>query len=53
VKPLWYTNKETGLPDCILVRAGLSDGIVTEVESPLFTDEFIAATEFIVRERVR
>jgi HlyD family secretion protein len=30
VKPLWYLD-ERGKPDCILVRAGLSDGQYTEV----------------------
>jgi HlyD family secretion protein len=53
VKPLWFIDKKTGLPDCIVVRAGLSDGVVTEVQSLLFTDDFIANTQFIVRERVR
>jgi HlyD family secretion protein len=52
-KPLWFINTESGQADCVLVRAGLSDGVVTEVDSPLFTDDFIANTLFIVRERVR
>lgn len=53
IKPLWYINAENGQPDCILIRAGLSDGVVTEADSPLFTDEFAENTQFIVRERVR
>jgi HlyD family secretion protein len=53
VKQLWFVNKEGGKPDCVVVRAGLSDGVVTEVESSAFTEDFIAAARFIVRERVR
>jgi HlyD family secretion protein len=51
-KPLWFQNAE-GKFDCILVTAGISDGSVTEVSSPALTEEIIANTKFIIRERVK
>jgi HlyD family secretion protein len=51
-KPLWFINSE-GKPDCLLVVPGISDGSVTEVSSPELTESLIAATRFIIRERVK
>ncbi|MDR1025345.1 MAG: efflux RND transporter periplasmic adaptor subunit [Treponema sp.] len=51
-KPLWFINGE-GKPDCLLVVPGISDGSVTEVSSPELTESLIAATQFIIRERVK
>ncbi|MDR2136160.1 MAG: efflux RND transporter periplasmic adaptor subunit [Treponema sp.] len=51
-KPLWFFNGE-GKLDCILVTPGISNGSVTEVSSPDLTEAMIAATQFIVRERVK
>jgi HlyD family secretion protein len=51
-KPLWFINSE-GKPDCLLVAPGISDGSITEVSSPELTENLIASTQFIVRERIR
>ncbi|MDR1588388.1 MAG: efflux RND transporter periplasmic adaptor subunit [Treponema sp.] len=37
-RPLWYID-ESGRPDCILVRAGISDGINTEIRPLLLGGE--------------
>jgi HlyD family secretion protein len=52
-KPLWFTLAD-GKIDCIIVKAGLSDGSVTEIEPSDAADaERLEASQFIVRERVR
>jgi HlyD family secretion protein len=52
LKPLWFINAEGGF-DCVLVAPGISDGSVTEISSPELTEDLIAGTQFIVRERVQ
>jgi HlyD family secretion protein len=51
LKPLWFINGE-GKFDCVMVAPGISDGSVTEVSSPDLTEDLIAATRFILRERI-
>jgi HlyD family secretion protein len=51
-KTLWFLNGE-GKLDCVLVTPGISDGSVTEISSPDLTENLIAGTQFIVRERVK
>ncbi|MDR3146609.1 MAG: efflux RND transporter periplasmic adaptor subunit [Treponema sp.] len=51
-KPLWFFDGE-GKLDCLLVIAGISDGSVTEISSPDLTENLVAGTQFIVRERVK
>jgi HlyD family secretion protein len=51
LKPLWFINGE-GKIDCVMVEPGISDGSVTEVSSPDFTEDLTAAARFILRERV-
>jgi hypothetical protein len=36
-----------------MILPGISDGSVTEVSSPDLTEGLIAATQFIIRERVK
>jgi HlyD family secretion protein len=52
LKTLWFINGE-GKFDCLMVAAGISDGSVTEVSSPDLTEDLIAGTRFILRERVK
>ncbi|MDR1319469.1 MAG: efflux RND transporter periplasmic adaptor subunit [Treponema sp.] len=51
-RPLWYID-ESGRPDCVLVRAGISDGINTEI-LPLRPDgeDPLEGTRIILRERI-
>jgi HlyD family secretion protein len=51
LKPLWFINGE-GKFDCVMVVPGISDGSTTEVSSPDLTEDLIAATRFILRERL-
>jgi HlyD family secretion protein len=52
LKPLWFINGE-GTFDCLMVRPGISDGSVTEVSSPDLTEDLIAGTLFILREKIK
>ncbi|MDR0642143.1 MAG: efflux RND transporter periplasmic adaptor subunit [Treponema sp.] len=52
LKPLWFINSE-GKFDCLLVMPGISDGSVTEISSPDLTEDLIAGTRFILREKVK
>ncbi|MDR0400335.1 MAG: efflux RND transporter periplasmic adaptor subunit [Treponema sp.] len=52
LKALWFINGE-GAFDCVMVAPGISDGSVTEVSSPELTEDLVAETRFIVRERVK
>ncbi|MDR2747858.1 MAG: efflux RND transporter periplasmic adaptor subunit [Treponema sp.] len=52
LKPLWFINSG-GKFDCVMVAPGISDGSVTEVSSPDLTEDLIAGTRFILREKVK
>jgi HlyD family secretion protein len=50
-KPLWYLDSG-GRPACLLVRAGVSDGIHTEID-PFLEGEDLERLNVILRERVQ
>jgi HlyD family secretion protein len=55
-KPLWYLD-ESGKPDCILVRSGISNGSLTEVRiagrPEAAGDAALEGKQIILRERVQ
>jgi HlyD family secretion protein len=52
LKALWFINGE-GKFDCLMVTPGISDGSATEISSPELTEDLIAGTLFILREKVK
>jgi HlyD family secretion protein len=50
-KPLWYLDS-SGKPACLLVRAGSSDGVRTEI-SPLSGNVSLEGLNIILREKVQ